>query len=50
LEQQTILAKQQRDQTTSAINIDIGRDASLSSNMTQITGTITDSLENFRMP
>ena len=50
LEQQTILAKQQRDQTTNAINIDIGRDASLSSNMTQVTGTITDSLENFRMP
>jgi hypothetical protein len=50
LEQQTILAKQQRDQSTNAINIDIGRDASLSSNMAQVTGTITDSLETFRMP
>jgi hypothetical protein len=50
LEQQTILAKQQRDQSTNAINIDIGRDASLSSNMAQVTGTIADSLENFRMP
>jgi hypothetical protein len=50
LEQQTILAKQQRDQSTSAINIDIGRDASLAGNMAQVTGTITNSLENFRMP
>jgi hypothetical protein len=50
LEQQTILAKQQRDQTTSAINIDIGRDASLANNMSRVTGTITNSLQNFRMP
>jgi hypothetical protein len=49
LEQQTILAKQQRDQTTNAINIDIGRDASLAANMAQVTGTITSSLQNFRM-
>ena len=50
LEQQTILAKQQRDQTTNAINIDIGRDAGLATNMSQVTGTITSSLQNFRMP
>jgi hypothetical protein len=50
LEQQTILAKQQRDQSTSAINIDIGRDASQAGNVAQVTGTITNSLENFRMP
>jgi hypothetical protein len=50
LEQQTILAKQQRDQTTNAINIDIGRDATLASNMAQVSGTITESLQNFRMP
>jgi hypothetical protein len=50
LEQQTILAKQQRDSTASAINLDIGRQASISSNMAQMTGTITDSLQNFRMP
>jgi len=50
LEQQTIVAKQQRDQTTNAINIDIGRDASLASNMSQVTATITNSLQNFRMP
>ena len=50
LEQQTIVAKQQRDSTTSAINADISRQASLRANMAQVTGTITDSLENFRMP
>src|ERR1700727_1925398 len=47
LEQQTILAKQQRDAATSAINTDIGRQASMASNMSQVTGTITDSLQNF---
>jgi hypothetical protein len=50
LEQQTILAKQQRDAATSAINTDIGRQASMAGNIAQVTGTITDSLENFRMP
>jgi len=50
LEQQTIVAKQQRDATTSAINADIARQASLAGNMSQVTGTITDSLQNFRMP
>ena len=49
LEQQTILAKQQRDATTNAINTDIGRQASIAGNMAQVTGTITDSLQNFRM-
>ena len=50
LEQQTIIAKQQRDATTSAINADISRQASLAGNMSQVTSTITDSLQNFRMP
>ena len=50
LEQQTIVAKQQRDATTSAINADISRQASLAGNMNRVTGTITDSLQNFRMP
>jgi hypothetical protein len=50
LEQQTILAKQQRDATTNAINTDIGRQASVAGNMAQVTGTLTDSLQNFRMP
>ena len=50
LEQQTIAAKQQREGTTNAINTEIGRQASLSANLTQMTGTLTDSLQNFRMP
>lgn len=50
LEQQTIIAKQQRETTTNAINADISRRASLSGNMAQVTGTLTNSLQNFRMP
>lgn len=49
LEQQTIVAKQQRESTTNAINADIGRRASLVGNMNQVTGTLTNSLQNFRM-
>ena len=50
LEQQTILAKQQRETTTNGINADIQRRASLAGNLAQVTGTMTDSLQNFRMP
>jgi hypothetical protein len=50
VEQQTILAKQQRDETTNAINTDIGRQAVMAGNMAQVTSTITNSLQNFRMP
>ncbi|MCU1242562.1 MAG: hypothetical protein JWO71_3288 [Candidatus Acidoferrum typicum] len=50
LEQQTILAKQQREATTNAINTDISRRASLAGNMAQVTSTLTNSLQNFRMP
>ena len=50
LEQQTIIAKQQREATTNAINADISRRANLSGNMSQVTSTLTDSLQNFRMP
>ena len=50
LEQQTILAKQQREATTNAINADISRQASLSGNISQVTSTLTNSLQNFRMP
>ena len=50
LEGQTVLAKQQREATTNFINADILRQASLAANMQQITGTLTSSLENFRMP
>ena len=50
LEQQTILAKQQREATTNAINADIQRQAGLAANLQHVTGTLTNSLQNFRMP
>jgi hypothetical protein len=50
LEQQTILAKQQRETMTNTINAEIARRASLAGNMTQVSGSLTDSLEAFRMP
>ena len=50
LEQQTIAAKQQREMTTNAINAEISRQTSLATNLTQVTGTLTNSLQNFRMP
>ena len=49
LEQQTVAAKQQREMTTNAINADISRRASLAGNLSQVTGTLTTSLQNFRM-
>jgi hypothetical protein len=49
LEQQIILAKQQRESTANSINADIQRRASLSGNLALVTGTMTDSLQNFRM-
>src|SRR5271154_1127185 len=49
LEMQTIIAKQQRESMTNSINADIQRQASLSANMTQVTGTLTNSLQTFRM-
>ena len=50
LEEQTIIAKQQREATTNAINADIERRANLAGNMAQVTSTRTNSLQNFRMP
>jgi hypothetical protein len=50
LEQQTLAAKQQREATTNTINADITRRATLAGNIAQVTGTLTDSLQNFRMP
>ena len=50
LEQQTVLAKQQRESTTNAINADIERQASAAGNLAQVTGTLTNSLQTFRMP
>jgi hypothetical protein len=49
LELETILAKQQRDATTNAINLDIGRQATIAGNIAQVTGTLTSSLQSFRM-
>ncbi len=50
VEQQVISSKQQRELTTNSINADIARRASLAGNLTQVSGTLTDSLQNFRMP
>ena len=50
LEQQTIISKQQREATANSINADIARRATLAANLAQVTGSITDSLETFRMP
>jgi len=50
VEQQTILSKQQREAIANAINAEIARRRNLAGNMAQLTGTLTDSLENFRMP
>jgi hypothetical protein len=50
LEQQTITAKQQREMTANAINADIVRRASLTGNMNQVTSTLTNSLQTFRLP
>ena len=50
LELQTVAAKQQRETAANAINADIARRATLAGNLAQVTATITDSLQNFRMP
>lgn len=50
LEQQTIGSKQQREMMTDAINAEVSRQTSLSTNLAQVTGTLGSSLQNFRMP
>jgi hypothetical protein len=50
LEIQTVLAKQQRESTANIINADITRRAATAGNLAQVTGTLADSLENFRIP
>ena len=50
LEQQLITSKQQREMTANRIDTDITRQATLAANMNQLTGTLADSLQNFRMP
>jgi hypothetical protein len=50
LEQNVIVAKQQRETAVNSINTDINRRAMLAGNLAQVTGTLNDSLQNFRMP
>ena len=50
LEVETVLAKQQREATTNTINADIQRQSGMTANITQVTGTLSSSLQNFRMP
>lgn len=50
LEEQTIFGKQQRETTANTINADILRQAGMDANMAQVSGTLTNSLQNFRMP
>ncbi len=50
LEQNVIASKQQREATANSINADITRQATLARNMGQVTGTLSNSLKNFRMP
>ena len=50
LEQNVIVAKQQREATANSINDDITRQATLAGNLAQVTGTLSNSLQNFRMP
>ena len=50
LEQNVIAAKQQREVTANSINADITRQATLARNMAQVSGTLSNSLQNFRMP
>jgi hypothetical protein len=50
LEQNVIAAKQQREATANSINVDITRQATLAGNMAQVSGTLSNSLQNFRMP
>ena len=50
LEQQTVLAKQRRETTANTINADIDRQAGIGANMAEVSATLTNSLESFRMP
>lgn len=50
LEQQTIVAKQQRESTANGINTEIARKVAMAQNLSQVTTTLSDSLEQFRMP
>jgi hypothetical protein len=50
LEQNVIAAKQQREETTNSINAEVERRATLAGNLAQVTSTIGNSLQTYRMP
>ncbi|MGH7744499.1 MAG: hypothetical protein ACREQ5_06715 [Candidatus Dormibacteria bacterium] len=50
LEQNVIAAKQQREATANSINAEIERRATLAGNLAQVTSTLGNSLQNYRMP
>ena len=50
LEQNVIAAKQQREETANSINTEIERRATLSGNLAQVTSTLGNSLQTYRMP
>jgi hypothetical protein len=50
LEQNVIAAKEQREATANSINAEIERRATLAGNLAQVTSTLGNSLQNYRMP
>ena len=50
LEQNVIGAKQQREETANSINAEIERRATLAGNLAQVTSTLGNSLQTYRMP
>ena len=49
LEQNVIAAKQQRDAVANSIDTDINRQATIAGNLSRVTSTLGNSLQNFRM-
>lgn len=50
LEQNVIAAKQQREETANSINSEVERRATLAGNLSQVTSTLGNSLQTYRMP
>jgi hypothetical protein len=50
LEQNVIAAKQQREETANSINAEIERRATLAGNLAQVTSTLGNSLQTYRIP
>jgi hypothetical protein len=50
LEQNVVAAKQQREETANSVNADIERRATLAGNLSQVTSTLGNSLQTYRMP